>query len=128
VLKASLGIGWKMGILTALASLLIPPVQVQAQTIERIGIPLYEVADLMHGSGRTFHGVIAVSGVLQCSSLRTCWFEHPTNSKQHLDIDSSQVSLRDKQHLRSCITSPCGELLVGLFVRAGREVYFKMLR
>jgi hypothetical protein len=128
MLNASLGRILSLGLWVEILFLSIIPVQAQVQTTERIGIPLYEVADLMLRPGRKFNGTIAVSGILRCSDQRTCWFEYPTNSQQHIAIDVSQISAEDKQQLRSCIALPCGELLVGLFNRAERGVYFRMLR
>jgi hypothetical protein len=128
MLKASLGGIWQTGLWAAIILPLLTPVHVQAQTAERIGIPLYEVPDLIHGPDGARQGVIAVSGILRCSGPSTCWFEHPTNSQRHVEIDVSQISSRERQHFRGCIASPCGELLVGLVDRAERGIRFRMLR
>ena len=119
---------WQIGIVTAIASFLGFPVQVQAQIVEKLGIPLFEVADLIDRSYGALHGVIAVSGILRCSGQSTCWFEHPTNSKQHLEIDVSRVSSLDRERFRNCIAAPCGELLVGFVDRGKSGVRFSMLR
>jgi hypothetical protein len=128
MLKVSLGGTWQTRILAAIILLPFLPVQVQAQTVERIGIPLFEVSDLTHGPDDVRHGVIAVSGILRCSGPSTCWFEHPTNSARHVEVDVSQISSRERQHFHGCIASPCGELLVGFVDLAKRGIRFRMLR
>jgi hypothetical protein len=125
MLKASIH---RIAILTAILSIIFSPFQVQAETIEKIGVPLFEVPDLFNKSVGTLHGIIAVSGILRCSSLSTCWFEHPNNPKRRVKIDVRQISSREKDYFRGCVGSPCGELLVGLVDRAERGVRFRMLR
>jgi hypothetical protein len=128
MLKALLAAIWQMKVLAAIILLPFLPVQVQAQTVGKIGIPLFEVPDLIHGPDGARHGVIAVSGILRCSGPSICWFEHPRNSARHVEVDVSQISSRERQHFHGCIASPCGELLVGLVDVAKRGIRFQMLR
>jgi hypothetical protein len=115
------------GLFVAIALFLILPVKVGAQTVERIGVPLFDVPNLIQKSD-ALHGLIAVSGILRCSSLSTCWFEHPTDSKQHVEVDLSQISRQERQQIGECVAAPCGDLLVGLVDRAERGIRFRMLR
>lgn len=119
---------WFLASCVAILSPSITQVQAQVSGIDQLGIPLYEVPDLMTKSHQTPVGTIAVSGILQCEGPTICWFEDPTRPKQHLMVDVSQVSPEDKQDLLSCVASPCGELLIGRFDRIGRGLRFRMLR
>jgi hypothetical protein len=125
MLKASI---YRIAVLTAIWSITFSPFQAQAETIEKIGVPLFEVPDLFNRSGGALHGIIAVSGILRCSSLSTCWFEHPNNPKRRVKIDIRQISSRERDYFRGCVSSPCGELLVGLVDRVERGARFRMLR
>ena len=115
---------WQMGIVTAIASFLSFPVQVQAQLFEKLGIPLFEVPDLIDRSDGALHGVIAVSGILRCSGQSTCWFERPTNSKQHLEVDLSRVSSRIESVFVTASPPHAANCLLGLLtgVRAASDL------
>jgi hypothetical protein len=113
----------------AMLTLPFAPVQAQIETTKKIGISLYEVADLTVESRREFPGTIAVSGILRCSSKQICWFEHPTNPQLHVPIKFSANTLDEKQRLiHNCIASPCGELLIGVFDRLPHNSQFEILR
>jgi hypothetical protein len=113
----------------AILTIPIAPVQAQMQIPYKIGIPLYDVADLTVKSVHGFAGEIAVSGILQCSSEQVCWFQHPTKPQLRVEIVFSASLPGEKQRLLdNCTARTCGELLVGTFHALRHSGQFLMLR